>query len=295
MTPLARSQNFAARMGRWSARHRKTAIFGWLAFIAVAFALGSVVGTQKLDDDDMAVGDSGRAQQITDRGGFPDAASEAVILQSESSSAEDPAFQAAIRELVVRVSAVEGVQNVRAPLGGENGDLISKDGRSALVQFDVEGDGDGEHGEIEPVLTAVADVQKAHPELVVEQFCDASAAKALDETIEKDFQRAEFAALPITLGILVVVFGALVAAGIPLLLGLSAVMATIALIAIPSQWFPMDDASSSIILLIGLAVGVDYSLFYLKRARRSAPPGRVTRQRSRPLRQRPDAPFSSQG
>jgi uncharacterized membrane protein YdfJ with MMPL/SSD domain len=91
--------------------------------------------------------------------------------------------------------------------------------------------------------------------------------KSVDDTISSDFQRAEFTAVPLTLGILLVVFGAAVAAGIPLLLGLSAVMATLGLLAVPSQLVPMDEASASIILLIGLAVGVDYSLFYLKRER----------------------------
>ena len=271
MTPLARSQNFAARMGRWSATHRKTAIFGWLAFIVLAVAIGNVVGMKKLDQSSSGVGDSGAAEAIIDRGALPDASDESVFVQSETAKASDAGFKAVVADVTRRVRAVEGVRDVRSPVDDPN--LVSKDGRSALVQFEVAGDADGE-GRIEPVLAAVEEAQRAHPDYRVEQFGEASSTKALDDTIGKDFERAEYMALPITLGILIVVFGALVAAGIPLLLGLTAVMAAIGLLAIPSQWFAMDDAANSVILLIGLAVGVDYSLFYLKREREERAAGR---------------------
>jgi uncharacterized membrane protein YdfJ with MMPL/SSD domain len=267
MTPLARSTNFAARMGRWSANHRKTAIFGWLAFVLAAFVIGSMVGTKRLDSDEVAAGPSEHAQAIIDRGDFPEAADESVVVQSSTLNAGDQRFRAVVQEVVDRVSAFESVGNVRSPLDSGQDALVSKDGRSALVQFELRSAEDEATETVGPVLDAVAAVQADNPGFVVEQFGGASATKALDETIEADFQRAEFMALPITLGILIVVFGALVAAGIPLLLGLSAVGAAIALLSIPSQLFPMDEASSSIILLIGLAVGVDYSLFYLKRER----------------------------
>ena len=69
-------------------------------------------------------------------------------------------------------------------------------------------------------------------------------------------------------------FGALVAAGIPLLLGLTAVLGAMGLVAIISQVLPMSDAVGAIILLIGLAVGVDYTMFYLKREREERAAGR---------------------
>ena len=103
--------------------------------------------------------------------------------------------------------------------------------------------------------------------MFVGQFGDASANKALSKSFSDDFKKAEFLSLPITLIILIVAFGALVAAGVPLLLGLTAVMATLGLVAIPSQFVPMDDTVSSVVLLVGLAVGVDYTLFYLRRER----------------------------
>jgi uncharacterized membrane protein YdfJ with MMPL/SSD domain len=274
MSPLRHSTNISARMGRWSARHRKTAIAGWLAFVVAAVLIGGALGTKKLDPDELGVGESARAQQIIDRGAFVDAADESVLVQSESLTAGDAAFRAVIREVVGAVSAQEGVSNVVSPLGADGSTLVSADGHAALVQFEVADAEENATTLVGPVLDAVAAVQDRNPAFRVEQFGAASAAKALDETLGKDFERAEYTALPLTLGILIVVFGALVAAGIPMLLGLSAVLAAIGLLAIPSQLFAVDDAASSVILLIGLAVGVDYSLFYLKREREERAAGK---------------------
>jgi RND superfamily putative drug exporter len=267
MSPLKRSTNVSARMGRWSARHRKTAIFGWLAFVVAAAVIGGAIGTKQLDEDEMGIGESGRAQQIINDGAFADAADESVFVSSETARATDPAFRAVLAEVVAAVSGKPGVTNVRSPLDQGGAGLVAKDGRAALVQFEIS-DVDEQSTElVEPVLESVAAVQEAHPSFTVEQFGGASATKALDETIGEDFKKAEYTALPITLGILIVVFGALVAAGIPVLLGMSAVAAAIGLLAVPSQLVAMDEAANSVILLIGLAVGVDYSLFYLKRER----------------------------
>ena len=93
-----------------------------------------------------------------------------------------------------------------------------------------------------------------------------------------DLKKAGLYSVPITLIILIVVFGALVAAGIPLLLALTAVLATFGLWAIPSQIWPSDESLYAMILLIGLAVGVDYSMFYLKREREERAAGRSPEQ-----------------
>jgi RND superfamily putative drug exporter len=267
MSLLENSTTLAARMGRWSARRRKTAIFGWLAFVVVAAAIGATLGTTQLDPDDNAVGESKRAQEILAVGGFADAADDSVLVTSEAYTATDPAFRAVLADVVRAVSGREGVSDVQPP-------LVSEDGRAALVRFEL-ADAAGEAVTlVEPVLDSLAAVQERHAGFRVEAFGDASAQLALEETIKADFTRAEYTAVPVTLGILVVVFGALVAAGIPLLVGLSAVLAAIGLLALPSWLFAMDEAANSVILLIGLAVSVDYSLFYLKREREERAAGR---------------------
>jgi uncharacterized membrane protein YdfJ with MMPL/SSD domain len=270
MAPLEHSTNLAARMGRWSARHRKTAIFGWLAFVVVAAAMGATLGTAQLDPDDYAVGESKRAQEILADRGFADAADESVLVTSEAHAAGDPAFRAVLADVARAVAAREGVSDVQPP-------LVSADGHAALVRFEL-ADGDGAATTlVEPVLASLEAVQERYAAFRVEAFGEASAQLAIEETIQADFTRAEYTAVPVTLGILVVGFGALVAAGIPLLIGLSAVAAAIGLLALPSRLFPMDEAASSVILLIGLAVAVDYSLFYLKREREERAAGKSER------------------
>ena len=114
--------------------------------------------------------------------------------------------------------------------------------------------------------------------MFVGQFGDASADKAISKAFEEDFQKAEVLSLPITLIILIVAFGSLVAAGVPLLLGITAVAATIGLLAPISQLFPMDESVGSVVLLVGLAVGVDYSMFYLRRKMEERDAGRSPEQ-----------------
>ena len=142
------------------------------------------------------------------------------------------------------------------------------------MNFEIPGDTEQTQELVDAPLATVATAAKAHPDFRVEQFGDASADKALTESFEEDFQKAEITSLPLTLAILVLAFGALVAAGIPVLLAITAVAATIGLIGPISQLWPVDESVSSVILLIGLAVGVDYSLFYLRREREERAAGR---------------------
>jgi RND superfamily putative drug exporter len=173
--------------------------------------------------------------------------------------ANDPAYGLAVADITSRVARVPHVFAVRAP--GAAGS-VSRDGRSALVTLDL-----GNHGSIDRLLAATATAARAHPSLRIEEFGEASADKALSASLGRDFTKAETLSVPITLLILVLAFGALVAAGLPMLLGLTAVATTLGLIGVVSQWLPMDGSVSSVVLLIGLAVGVDYSLFYLRRER----------------------------
>jgi uncharacterized membrane protein YdfJ with MMPL/SSD domain len=274
VTPLNRSNNIAARMGRWSARHWKTATFGWLAFVVVALLLGSQVGTKSLSDADSMTGESAKAQRILDRAGFDQPDSELVLVQSRASTATDSAFRTAVADVLAGVRSTGYVENVRSPYVAGNGGQISKDGRSALVEFDLKPGAKDSTDAVEPVLAAVATVQRSHPGLVVEEFGDASAERAVDDTVGKDFKRAELLSIPLTLGILIVAFGALLAAFLPVLLALTAFAAALGLLAFASHLFPVDDAANSVMLLIGLAVGVDYSLFYLKREREERAAGK---------------------
>jgi uncharacterized membrane protein YdfJ with MMPL/SSD domain len=261
------SNTFAARAGRWSAKHRKKAIWGWLGFVAVAFVIGNAIGMKKPSNDNDYIGQSGQADRLFDNH-FPKQDDEQVLVQApKGGRATDPAVRKAVDDAVAAVQTKPGVTDVRSPFQKGNQGQISKDGRSVLVKFKLNGDSDKTEKLVDPVIAAVANVKAGNPDVFVGQFGDASASKAIDKSFSDDFKKAETLSLPITLVILVLAFGALVAAGIPLLLGLTAVMATLGLVAIPSQFIPMDDTVSSVVLLVGLAVGVDYTLFYLRRER----------------------------
>lgn len=270
------SRNVAARMGRWSAGHWKTATFGWLVFMVLAFALAGVVGTKSLDANGQGPGESGRAETILEEG-FRQPAGEAVLIQNDVLEASDPAFTAAIDDVVAGISSVADVQNVRSPLdpGGEG--QIAADGHAALVVFQIRGEKDEAIDKIAPILESVTAAQRTHPDFFIGEFGDASAEKAIGTAYEADLSKAGLLSLPITAVILVLTFGALVAAGIPLLLALSAVFATFGLIALPSHIVPVASQAPALVLLIGLAVGVDYSMFYLKREREERAAGRSER------------------
>ena len=259
-------RNLAARMGRWSAQHRRKAILGWILFVVLATVAGGAVGQRELTDADTANGQSAAAERAIENANFPDDASEQVFIQGSGSlKSSDPRFEAAVRDVTRRLEATRYVTDVQSPLSRGNEGQISQDGRSAVVSFKVPGDDDQVADRIDPSLATTAAMQHAHPELRIEQFGSASADKALSKAFDDDFKRAETLSLPITLLILLVAFGALVAAGLPLLLAMTAVMGTLGLLGPLSQILPVEESISSVVLLVGLAVGVDYCMFYLRR------------------------------
>src|SRR5215207_5441910 len=269
-----RKQNLAARAGRWSAQNRKKAIFGWLAFVIVATLVGGNLGTKTIPSDEEGLaGDSARAQEIV-KDSFPQAAGEQVFIQSKTQSPQSAGYRAAVKDVEQRLAAVKDVTNIQSPYAKQNAGQISRDGHSVAVTFDIKGDSEQAEKKVDPVLAATAAAQKAHPELRIEQFGEASTGKAVSKMFEDDLKKAETISLPITLVILLLAFGALVAAGLPLLLGLTAVMATMGLIAGVSQFSPASENMSSVVVLVGLAVGVDYSLFYIRREREERKAGR---------------------
>jgi uncharacterized membrane protein YdfJ with MMPL/SSD domain len=259
--------NIAARAGRWSADHWKTALIGWLVFCTVAVFAGSALGLVKIKSADTASGETKVAQRILDNAGFASHAGESVLVRSTTVGVTDPRFRASVQAVVAAVSGQPVVAEVRSPLAPGNGGQISKDGHAAIVQFQIRGDADKAMDKVQPVMDAVQAVDRAHPGFQIAEFGEASAQHVLADTLGKDFQRAEYSSLPVTLIILLFAFGALVAAGLPVLLGFSGVLATIGLSSVASHLFAAGDATQSVVLLIGMAVGVDYSLFYIRRER----------------------------
>jgi uncharacterized membrane protein YdfJ with MMPL/SSD domain len=268
MSPLKQSTNIAARMGRWSARHRKIAIFGWLAFVVASVVIGGKIGMKTIDPNDANVGEARQADHIIRDAGFKlDEQMEYVLVQSKTATANQPAFRTVVGDTIMKLESYPQVAKLRSPYTKGNDGQISPDGHSVLIQFTPKGSYDDAVGYIDTITAGTAAVQKANPDYLVAEAGSASTGKALDEMFGSQLARAGLISIPLTLIILLLVFRSLVGAFIPLLLALTAVLATISLAAIPSQIIPMDEAISEVILLIGLAVGVDYSLFYVRRER----------------------------
>jgi len=268
------------RLAGWSARHRKTAVLGWLMLVAGAVLLGSALGTKNLPSYDP--GQAGQAERVLNRPGVIQPPAESVLIQARAAgrtARNDPQMGQAVRQVVAALRAVPGAAtDIRAPqpaAGGARG-LVSADGRSELVTFAV---AENPHSNADQTVVAaqraVAAVHARYPSLVIAEAGDASVDRATNDIVGRDFRRAEVTSVPITLVLLLAVFGALVAAGLPLLLAGTAVASAISLLAIPSRWLPVGSTTSSVVLLVGMAVGIDYSLFYLRREREERAAGRT--------------------
>src|SRR5438132_10218350 len=125
MSPLKRSNNIAARMGRWSARHWKTAVFGWLAFVAAALFIGNAVGTKQINMDDSNVGQAHKADQILKKA-FPqkDPQTELVVIQSKTLTVTAPAFRATVNDVIRAVKSRPTIKNVRSPFDRARTDQV---------------------------------------------------------------------------------------------------------------------------------------------------------------------------
>ncbi len=268
-----RVRGLAARAGGWSARHRWAAVGVWVLFVVLAMGLGSAAGRVDVKDSDQLKGETHTAARIIEDAGIDEPASENVLIQAKGGDlkATDAEFRDAV-DAVVR--AVEGTGRVTEVSSPYDTKTISKDGRSALVQFDMRGESDTAGERVEPVLKAVEGVQQDHEALRIEEIGGASMMKTFDDAFGDDFKKAEYSAVPVAFGILLIAFGALVAALLPVVLAITAIMATMGLMGVVSHVMPMSDTANSVMLLVGLAVGVDYCLFYLRREREEREAGR---------------------
>jgi len=263
------------RVAGWSARHKKTAVFGWLLLVIAAVVVGQRLGTSNVSSYDP--GQAGQAERVLNRHVVQQPDSESVLVQGRPGQTygHDPQLQQAVRQVVAALRAVPGsAAGIASPL--TSGSLVS--GRSALVTFNVAGPPGNDDQAVVPAMNAVAAVAAQHPGLKIEEAGDASLDRATGSITSKDFRKAEITSVPVSLVLLLIVFGALIAAGIPLLLAGTAVISAISLLAIPGRWLPVDSTTSSIVLLVGMAVGIDYSLFYLRRTREERAAGHDTKE-----------------
>jgi RND superfamily putative drug exporter len=255
----------ATRLGGWSTRHRKTAILGWLLLVVLAAVVGGGSGFTEMSDSENGAGDSMRAAEILEEANLTPPSSELIMLRSD----QPDGWRAAADDLAGRLAETGETERLADPVRSESG-------REALISFDMAGDPDTAADRVEPVMEAAAATGEAVADEGVEvhQFGDATGEKAVGDLLSEDFRTAEMTAVPLALGILLVVFGAVVAALLPVFLALTACVGTFGLLALASHQVPMFESTNSVMFLVGLAVGVDYCLFYLRRERDERAAGR---------------------
>ena len=276
-SPVLKRRPVVERIACWSARHRKAVVGGWLLFLGVAFLAGQLLGGQSRPQYDP--GQAGQAERALHQLGVVTPPTESVLIQARGTGqrfADDPEMRRAAGAVVAALERLpRAAADVVSPLGPGGASLVSPDGRSAMVTFRVAGPHASADTTVAADVAAVAAVQARYPGVLVAEAGGASTDAVGNALMSSDFRRAEMTSVPITLILLLVVFGALIAAGIPVVLAGSVVMSTISLMAVLGRWLPIGSATSQVVLILGMAVGVDYSLFYLRREREERAAGKT--------------------
>jgi RND superfamily putative drug exporter len=274
--PSKRRTPVTERIAGWSARHRKTAVFGWLLLVAAVFMAGQSFGSKSLPEYDW--GQAGHADRVLEKTAPAQfsAYNESVLIQSRAAKAtfgSDPAMRrAAVAVAAALAHTPKYATGIRTPLSSGGRSLVSKDGRSALVTFEVPGNVASVDTAVTSNQHAVAAAAARYPSLRIAESGDASIQQAVNNSL--NFGQAEATSVPVTLILLLIVFGALVAAGIPLLLAVTALTAALGVLTIASHWIVVGSSIPEVVVVVGMAVGVDYSLFYLRREREERASGR---------------------
>ncbi|MCD5348572.1 MMPL family transporter [Kineosporia mesophila] len=259
-------------LASWCARHRWSTLLAALIVVAVGVVLLGG-GLHTSTGAGQLVGDSRKASKLLEGADFGEKPAEHVVISARRGTLSDGQVARIGQEMKDAFGGVEGVAAVGRP-------VVSADARTALVPIDLAaGKNDDEAIEatakrLFPVTDRVA---AAHPDLEVGQTGEGSLNAGVGEQIESDFRKAELISLPVTLAILLLAFGSVVAAFVPVLLGVAAVGTALGLTALISRWYEVDQNTQSIVLLIGLAVGVDYALFVIRRSRQERAHGLAVR------------------
>jgi uncharacterized membrane protein YdfJ with MMPL/SSD domain len=270
------------RIALWSATHRWPAMLAWLALsfglLGLSLGLGGIRSDSSTSGGQNSQTESGRAATAMSPAGTASSEELDVVVTSASIRATDPAFRTTVEAIVDRLRSVQAtVDETTGPALVEIADPYSAPATAGCVAPDntsvrIVGRIDGDPAAIatrvaalEPVITAV---EGAYPGYQIHAYDDTLVANEMNDEINRDMDGSTALSLPLTFLIMLLAFGALVAAGIPLLFAISALCAAFGAFGIFSQNVePVSPFAAQVIMLIGLAVAVDYSLFMISRFR----------------------------
>ncbi|WP_248929533.1 MMPL family transporter [Paenibacillus hamazuiensis] len=253
-------RSLTVKVAKWSAHHPWLAIFGWILFIALCVAAGKMTGTNMTEPKDFWVGEAGRAESILTSGDLMPPSVEKILITSRDGAPNAPSASAAAEEISRRMKDLPVVEKVETP-------IRSADENAIMVAVTLKKEYRAKD-HVHALQDQTEAVQAAYPDLYIDQTGDGSISQGNEKALGGGLKRAEMITLPITLIILFVVFGSLLVAGVPLVLALTSIVASMGLYGAASYVFPdAGGAVTNMVLMIGLAVGVDYSLFFVKRVR----------------------------
>lgn len=238
-------------------RVRWRAIAGWLVFVASCLVAGLAVGGRDATAEDYRVGEAGRAEAMAAEGGLARRPQEQVLISWAGADRSEADRTAAAGEIAERMSRLAEVEAV-APA------VRSGDGGTVLIVVTMRGPELEARRHVGALRAQTAEVRERYPRLRVEQTGRASIGSGLDARRGADLARSEMIALPVTLIVLWLIFGSVAAAAVPVLLAVTSIAAAAGLSMLASHVFPDAGVGTNVIILIGMAVGVDYALFSLK-------------------------------
>jgi RND superfamily putative drug exporter len=267
------------RVATWSARHRWPVFILWFVFTIGLFATSMAMGgtrTVQGNEPSKDGSQSGLAESTFNAAGSGTPSEPFVLVVTSSTiPTTDPAFRAAVSGIVA--SLVGTTDPSGAPAFAQLVDpysvppeagLISADGTAVRIVGAVNGDAAALAPKLAAVRPVLDEVKAANPDFTIRALSTTLMTADLNEIIMGDLDGSLKLTLPMTFLILLVAFGAVVAAGVPLVLAISSLFAGFGILGIYSQLVaPVAASASQLVLLIGLAVAVDYSLFIITRFR----------------------------
>ena len=258
---------FTGRVAALSSRRPWLTVAVWVVVIATAIGAAGRLGGIVTDEGGLAVAtESERADALVEQrltGEEP--AQEFVLVQSGDLTVSDPEFAAELERITMDLRDAGTVASAVSALDGVPG-LVSADGHTALVVVTLAGDPADAMDTAVPV-TDIADDADRFTRFTVTTVGNGSVGAEFTELAEETLQRGEMFGIPIALVILVLVFGAAVAAGIPLLLAGVSIVLALGLTVVAGQAMDLSYFVTNMITMIGLAVGIDYTLFIVHRFR----------------------------
>ncbi|MFG2138921.1 MMPL family transporter [Streptomyces sp. NPDC048650] len=247
-------------MAAWSARRPWRGLAVWLAFVVLSLGVGIAMGNHNATGDDYRTGEAGRAETMAAQGHLDHEPVEQVMISARPGAPDPAAAGAAVRDITARMRKLSEVKRVAPP-------VRSADGHTLRVEVTLWGDDADAKKHVAPLVAQTEAAQRSHRELRVEETGSPSISLGVEAQRGSDLALSEAITLPITLITLLVVFGSAVMVAVPLLLALTSIAAAVGLSMIVSHVLPDAGVGMNVIILIGMAVGVDYTLFYLKRER----------------------------